>query len=70
MGPAQGRIARSTTLDTELQHLAAEAAREQLKAMQPRLDRQLAARKARRDWERGRKADERWKADVHGPVSW
>ena len=56
-----------TTLDTELQHLAAEAAREQLKAMQPRLDRQLAARKARRDWERGRKADARWKADVHGP---
>ncbi|MBK9274799.1 MAG: penicillin-binding protein [Flavobacteriales bacterium] len=58
-----------TTLDPELQHLAVEASRAHLARMQPRLDAELKASKARTAWERakGRKADRAWKADATAP---
>lgn len=56
----------TTTLDARLQRMAAEAAHAQLAAMQPKLDRELRAAKARNAWERSyrgrRKAG--WKANA------
>ncbi|MBK7942750.1 MAG: hypothetical protein IPJ87_12900 [Flavobacteriales bacterium] len=58
-----------TTLDPELQHLAVEASRTHLARMQPKLDAELKAAKARTAWERtkGKKADRAWKADATAP---
>jgi len=55
----------TTTLDAGLQRMAADAAHEHLAAMQPKLDRELRARKARAAWERGtpHRRSARWKAD-------
>lgn len=52
-----------TTLDPALQHMALEGLRTQLAAMQPRLDSELKARKARKAWEKamGRRGDAAWK---------
>lgn len=52
-----------TTLDPALQHMAQEALRTQLADMQPKLDKELKARKARAAWEKrmGRKAKAGWK---------
>ncbi len=52
-----------TTLDTALQQAALRAVAKQLSTMQPKLDRELAARGARKAWERamGRKPDAAWK---------
>lgn len=55
-----------TTLDTRLQHLAMEAAREQLIAMQPKLDTELERTKAREAWERTMKR--RRTGDRHSDV--
>lgn len=58
-----------TTLDPELQHLAVEASRTHLGRMQPKLDAELKASKARTAWERamGRKADRAWRTDPTAP---
>ncbi|MBK8340234.1 MAG: transglycosylase domain-containing protein [Flavobacteriales bacterium] len=55
-----------TTLDPELQHLAADAAHEHLARMQPKLDVELKAGKDRKNWERGRekKKDAAWKRNA------
>ncbi|MCB9182281.1 MAG: transglycosylase domain-containing protein [Flavobacteriales bacterium] len=55
-----------TTLDARLQRMAADAAHAQLAAMQPKLDRELRASKARGAWEkrfRGRRSAA-WKANA------
>lgn len=58
-----------TTLDPALQHLAVAAARTHLARMQPRLDAELKASKARAAWERSKagKGDRTRKADVRAP---
>ncbi|MBL7964281.1 MAG: transglycosylase domain-containing protein [Flavobacteriales bacterium] len=55
-----------TTLDPLLQHLAQEALRDQLAAMQPKLDKELAARKARASWEKrmAKRAKAEWKRNT------
>lgn len=54
----------TTTIDPELQEAAEEALHTQLAAMQPKLDRELRAAKARTGWEKGfRPKDPRWKAN-------
>ncbi|MBK9539953.1 MAG: transglycosylase domain-containing protein [Flavobacteriales bacterium] len=55
-----------TTLDPELQHLAADAAQEHLARMQPKLDAELKAAKDRKNWERTRekKKDVAWKRNA------
>jgi penicillin-binding protein 1A len=55
-----------TTLDPTLQRMAHEAVRKHLATMQPKLDAELQARKARAAWEkqRGAKGDIRWKTDA------
>ncbi len=52
-----------TTLDTALQQAALRAVAKQLSTMQPKLDRELGARGARKAWERAmaRKPDAAWK---------
>jgi penicillin-binding protein 1A len=54
-----------TTLDPALQHLAQEAMREHLAVMQPKLDKELKARKARTAWEKRmtKKASPAWKVN-------
>ncbi len=55
-----------TTLDPALQHAANKAVHEHLATMQPKLDRELRARKARTAWEKrlGRKGGTAWKKDA------
>jgi penicillin-binding protein 1A len=55
-----------TTLDPTLQHLAQEALRDQLAAMQPKLNKELAARKARAAWEKrmAKRAKAEWKRNT------
>lgn len=55
-----------TTLDTALQQAAIRSARAQLMRMQPKLDRELKAAKARTAWEKsiGRGADKAWKRNA------
>lgn len=55
----------STTLDAGLQRIAADAAHDQLTAMQPKLDRELRSRKARQSWERSTplRRTTRWKSN-------
>lgn len=55
-----------TTLDPALQRAAHQAAQQQLATMQPKLDKELKARKARTEWEkkRGAKGDAKWKDDA------
>lgn len=55
----------TTTLDAGLQRMAADAAHDQLAAMQPKLDRELRSRKARAAWERSTplRRSARWKAN-------
>jgi penicillin-binding protein 1A len=55
-----------TTLDPELQHIAMEAMKRQLAAMQPRLDAELRQRGERTEWEKNtpHRADPRWKANT------
>lgn len=55
-----------TTLDTALQQAALRAVRKQLAAMQPKLDRELRGRDARRKWEksRGKRADAAWQRNT------
>lgn len=52
-----------TTLDTALQQAALRAVRTQLAAMQPKLDRELQGRNARKAWEKalGKHANSAWK---------
>ncbi len=58
-----------TTLDPALQRAAHDAAREQLSAMQPKLDKELQRRKARVAWEKsaGKKGGTAWKVNESKP---
>jgi penicillin-binding protein 1A len=55
-----------TTLDTGLQQAALRAVASQLSIMQPRLDGELKARRARRGWEKsmGKRVDQAWKENA------
>lgn len=56
----------TTTLDARLQRIAADAAHAQLVAMQPKLDRELRARKSRSSWEKtsAERRSKAWKANA------
>lgn len=56
-----------TTLDTALQQAALRATARQLAAMQPKLDRELRGRNARKAWEKamGKRANAAWKRNEH-----
>ncbi|MBX2971627.1 MAG: transglycosylase domain-containing protein [Flavobacteriales bacterium] len=58
----------TTTLDADLQRMAHIAAHQHLAAMQPKLDAELKARKARGNWERGmeRKGGAKWRKNARG----
>lgn len=55
-----------TTLDTALQQAALRAVAKQLSTMQPKLDRELQGRNARKAWEKaqGKRADKAWKVNA------